>query len=76
MAFDPFDKPGRAAWLRTAPEKRKQEVLGRLQERLFNDSDMPPEDAPEYDRFRQQEAAAFDELKEFLKAELDKVKGK
>ena len=37
---------------------------------------MPPEDAPEHERFRVGAAAAFDEAKAFLDAELKKVKGK
>ena len=74
LAFDPFDKTGREAWLKTADAKRRAEYLARLQQRLFGDNDMPPEDAPEYDRFRVKESAAFDEVKEFLKAELEKAK--
>jgi hypothetical protein len=70
LAFDPFDKTGREAWVRNAPENCKEAVLSRLQERLFDDADMPPSDAPEYDRFRVLDAAAFDELKTFLKTEL------
>jgi hypothetical protein len=70
LAFDPFDKPGREAWVKTADEKRRKAVLIRLRERLFDDADMPPADAPEHDRFRVLDAAAFDELKTFLKAEL------
>ncbi|HJZ54391.1 MAG TPA: hypothetical protein VKE74_05510, partial [Gemmataceae bacterium] len=70
LAFDPLDKVGRAAWVKAADPKRKQAVLGRLLERLVTDADMPPEDAPEYDRFRVKEAAAFDEAKRFLVTEL------
>jgi hypothetical protein len=75
LAFDPFDKAGRQAWLKTATIKRREAVLTRFQQRLFTDGDMPPEDAPEYDRFRMKEEAAFNDLKEFLQAELAKVKG-
>jgi hypothetical protein len=74
LAFDPFDKPGREAWLRTADRARRQAVLARLQQRLFADGDMPPEDAPEYDRFRVRLAAAFDEVKTFLQTELDRLR--
>ena len=54
LAFDPFDKPGREAWLRMADKKQKEAVLSRFQKRLFDDNDMPPEDAPERDRFPDQ----------------------
>ena len=43
-------------------------------DRLFKDSDMPPHDSPEHMLFRVKEAAAFTDVKEFLTAELDKVK--
>lgn len=73
LPFDPFDKAGRAAWVRTAEPKRKQEVLTRLMVRLHEDEDMPPTDAPEYDLFRVKGAAAFVEVKGFLEAELAKL---
>jgi nitrate reductase cytochrome c-type subunit len=78
LAFDPFDKAGREAWVKAAAAdpKRKQEVLARLAERLFEDKDMPPEDAPEHDLFRVKQSAAFDELKTFLAAESAKAKAK
>ena len=41
--------------------------------RLFDDEDMPPADAPEHD-FRVKDTAAFDELKSFLKTEIEKLK--
>ena len=72
LAFDPFDAVGRAAWVRTADPRRRQEVLERMLKRVAEDRDMPPEDAPEYDRFRVKEAAAFDGVKAFLEAELKK----
>ena len=56
--------------------KRRAVVLARLQQRLFGDGDMPPEDAAEYDQFRMREDAAFAELKNFLELELAKAKGK
>jgi hypothetical protein len=74
LAFDPFDRPGREAWLKGADVKRKREVLGRLVQRLATDADMPPADAPEHDRFRVRDAAGFDEVKRFLAAELDSVR--
>lgn len=76
LAFDPFDKPGREAWLRTADKKRKEAVLSRFQKRLFDDNDMPPEDAPEHDRFRVKDAAAFAEVKDFIQAELERIKSR
>ena len=76
LVFDPFDKTGREAWLKSAPPKRKVEVLGRLMERLHEDKDMPPEDSPEFKLFRTKEAAAFDDLKSILSAELATAKGK
>jgi hypothetical protein len=75
LAVDPFDKSGREGWVKTAastdPKKRKV-VLARMLERVATDADMPPEDAPEYDRFRMREAAGFQEVKRFLTAELGK----
>jgi hypothetical protein len=74
LHFDPLDKQARADWAKTADPKRKQEVLVRLQQRLFADADMPPADAPEYKLFRTEQAALFDDLKRFLDAEIDKRK--
>lgn len=74
LAFDPLDKKAREAWLKSATKERKQEVLPRIQARLFKDADMPPQDSPERDKFRVKEAAAFDQLKSFLDAELEKIK--
>jgi hypothetical protein len=77
LAFDPFDKAGREAWLATTPDrKERRQVLERMTKRLFEDKDMPPEDAAEHERFRVGAAATFDEAKGFLDAELKKVKGK
>jgi hypothetical protein len=73
LAFDPFDKVNREAWLKSADRKRKQEVLARMLKRLAEDKDMPPEDAPEHDRFRVNDPAAFDAVREFLEAELKKT---
>jgi len=44
--------------------------------RLATDADMPPEDAPEHDLFKLKDAAGFGDVKRFLAAELEKVKGK
>jgi hypothetical protein len=76
LRFDPMDKRVRAEWARTADPKSKQELLARLQKRVFTDADMPPQDSPEYKLFRTEQAAAFDDLKRFLDAELDKPKKK
>jgi hypothetical protein len=73
LAFDPFDKRGREAWVRGTEPKRRAEVLGRMQQRLVADADMPPEDAPEYE-FRAKDPAAFDEVKSFLATELEKAR--
>jgi hypothetical protein len=35
---------------------------------------MPPEDAAEHDKFRIKDAAAFDAVRDFLEAELAKLK--
>ena len=74
LAFDPLDKSAREAWVKTAGEQRRLEVLSRLTERLHEDKDMPPEDSPEHDLFRVKQAAAFEELKQFLTSELSRVK--
>jgi hypothetical protein len=74
LAFDPFDKKGREAWLRTAALAEKQRVLGRMLRRLGEEKDMPPEDAPEFEQFRVKEAAAFEAVRLFLEAEFKKVK--
>ena len=74
LPFDPLDKKARTNWARTANPKIKADVLGRFEKRLFTDSDMPPQDSPEYKLFRVNEAAAFDDLKQFISAELDKPK--
>lgn len=75
LAFDPFDPASRAAWLRTADPAARRAVLSRLVARLATDADMPPEDAPEYDRFRVRDAVAFDAVSRFLTAELARVGG-
>ena len=74
LMFDPFDKPGREAWLKTADRKRTQQVLGRMLKRLEHDKDMPPQDSAEYEVFRVNDAASFDEVKKFLEASLKKTK--
>jgi phage FluMu protein Com len=75
LAFDPFDKKSREAWVANAEPQRRQHVLNRMLKRLVEDKDMPPEDAPEFDKFRTKTPAAFDAVQEFLEAELKKVKG-
>jgi len=74
LAFDPFDKTTREAWAKTTDRKTKAEVLNRLTKRLATDKDMPPEDASEYELFRGKDPAAFDAVKDWLEAELKKVK--
>lgn len=76
LAFDPFDKPGRDAWLRAADAKTKEAVLSRLIARISTDADMPPVDSPEHDRFKQKNPAAFGEAKRFLLDEYDKVRNR
>jgi hypothetical protein len=71
LAFDPLDKQAGQRWARDANPKRKQEVLARLLERLVADADMPPHDSPEHELFRVKQAAAFDDLKQFLEAEVE-----
>jgi hypothetical protein len=73
LAFDPFDKANRETWLKSAERKRKQEVLARMLKRLIEDKDMPPEDAPEHERFRVNDPARLDAVREFLEVELKKV---
>jgi hypothetical protein len=76
LAFDPFDKQGREAWLKTADRKKKTAVLTRFLKRLDTDKDMPPEDSTEHQLFRVKDQASFDAVKEWLEAELKKAKGK
>ena len=76
LAFDPFDKRSRDAWLKTADKARKQDVLTRMLQRLAVDKDMPPEDEPEHDLFRVNDPASFAEVKAYLETELKNMKGK
>jgi hypothetical protein len=76
LAFDPFDKQGREAWLKTADRKKKMAVLTRFLKRLDTDKDMPPEDSTEHGLFRVKDAASFDAVKDWLETELKKAKGK
>jgi hypothetical protein len=71
LAFDPLDKQARERWAQAANPKRKQEVLARLLERLVTDADMPPHDSPEHELFRVKQAAAFDDLKQFLESQVE-----
>jgi hypothetical protein len=75
LAFDPFDKAGREAWVRSADAKSREAVLGRMLRRVGTDRDMPPTDAAEYTLFRAADPAAFDAATAFLEAELRKAKG-
>jgi hypothetical protein len=75
LAFDPFGRAAREAWVAgPADRKRKAAVLGRMLKRVGVDKDMPPEDAAEHELFRQKDPAAFDEVRRFLEAELQKVR--
>jgi hypothetical protein len=74
LAFDPFDVTAREAWLKTAERKRKIEVLGRMVKRLTTDKDMPPEDSTEHELYRAKDPTALNEVREWLDAELKKVK--
>jgi hypothetical protein len=73
LAFDPFDKASRKAWLATADTKRKEAVLTRMLKRIVADQDMPPVDSLEFKMFRSKDPASFDEVKHFLESELKKV---
>jgi len=76
LAFDPFDKADREAWVKGTPDaKTRVPVLARMQKRLHDDKDMPPEDSAEYDTFRTKDAGGFDAVKEWLDAELKSAKG-
>jgi hypothetical protein len=74
LAFDPFDKTSRENWLKTADQQRKQVVLSRMLKRIGVDQDMPPEDSLEHKMFRTKNPASFEEVKQFLEAELKKVR--
>jgi hypothetical protein len=74
LAFDPFDLSGREAWVRAADVQRKEAVLSRMLTRIGVDQDMPPEDSLEFKMFRSKNAASFEEVKQFLEAELKKVR--
>jgi hypothetical protein len=76
LAFDPFDKGSREAWVKANPDvKKRAPVLTRLQKRLVTDADMPPEDSAEYDAFRTKNPAELDALRDWLDAELKKARG-
>lgn len=74
LAFDPFDATARAEWLKFADRKSKAEVLGRMLKRLGTDSDMPPVDSKEYELYRAKDPVALNAVKDWLNAELKKVK--
>lgn len=76
LAFDPFDRKAREAWLKGADRFRRQEVLARMLQRVAVDKDMPPEDEPEHEHFRVNDAAAFDEARLFLEAAMKDAKWK
>src|SRR5262249_32091252 len=75
LAFDPFSKSTREAWVATTDNKRKEAVLTRMLKRIGQDQDMPPEDSLEYKMFRSKDPASFEEVKLFLEAELKKARG-
>lgn len=75
LAFDPFDKSAREVWVKSNDAGKREQVLARMLKRVGADKDMPPEDAPEYERFRAKDAAAFDALRDWLEAELKRAKG-
>jgi hypothetical protein len=74
LPFDPFDATARAAWVKSNDRKRKAEVLGRMHTRLSADRDMPPEDSTEHALYRVKDPAALNAVKDWLDAELKKVK--
>jgi hypothetical protein len=74
LPFDPFDTSARAEWLKTTDRKRKVENLGRLLKRIGTDKDMPPTDSTEHELFRAKDPAALNAVKDWLDAELKKLK--
>jgi hypothetical protein len=77
LAFDPLDKTGRETWAKTPLDRpARQQALERMTKRLFGDADMPPEDSPEHSRFRVNEAAAFEDARQFIDTELKKLTAK
>jgi hypothetical protein len=76
LAFDPFDKTSREAWVRSTDSEKRQAVLGRMLKRMDTDRDMPPTDAAEYGLFREKDPAPFDAATAFLKTELRKANGR
>jgi hypothetical protein len=75
LAFDPFDKKARKAWVKSTPPGRRLKVLNRMLDRLARDQDMPPEDSPEYQRFRINDPVEFGSALQFLVAELARPEG-
>ena len=75
LAFDPFDRASREAWAKVTDAKKRAQVLTRLQKRLTEDKDMPPEDSAEYETFRVKTPGGLDAIKEWLDAELKRAKG-
>ena len=73
LAFDPFDKASREAWAKTTDPRRRQAAITKLLTRLYEDKDMPPEDAAEYEVFRVKDAAGFEAVRSFLEAELTRI---
>jgi hypothetical protein len=75
LAFDPFNKDNREAWVKATPDGSKRlAVLVRMAKRLNDDRDMPPEDSAEYEAFRVKDPSGFESVKEWLDAELKKVR--
>ncbi|HSQ55595.1 MAG TPA: hypothetical protein VLM40_07600, partial [Gemmata sp.] len=75
LAFDPFDATSREAWIKKTNARDRAAVLAKMAKRLNTDRDMPPEDSAEFEKFRQQEAASFAAIQDWLAAELKKAKG-
>jgi hypothetical protein len=75
LAFDPYDKESREAWAKATDALKRKQVLARLQKRVSEDRDMPPEDSAEHDAFRVKNPADFDAMKEWIASELRRVRG-
>jgi hypothetical protein len=74
LAFDPFDKASRESWVKKSDKQRIEVVLSRMLKRISVDQDMPPEDSLEFKLFRYADPISYEEVKQFLEAELKKVR--
>lgn len=74
LAFDPFDATSRENWLKNTDRKKKAEELTRFIKRLSTDKDMPPEDSTEASLYRAKDPTALNAVRDWLDAELKKVK--